>query len=263
MAVLSLTTAGLAHGLSAASAFVAAPNPDDRNFSASSSSIPMLAQIVDENGTYNDYNYGGYSYGYAGHWRDIDTGAQYQYAYAQSTSIMGTAQLPQESHGDAYDYAPGGSPDASTGTGMAGTSTDGTVSIGDSSTLAEAHMGDDGNCVPVGALLFQSRTDVKAFDRTPRTFADGTVLDVLDVEGDVAGATTGSMLAVPGSPDRQGVEVSADGSTGTFYLLNRSVKVEILKAATAHLVVDGVNPSVSDVVAATIRVTDASGRGRR
>ena len=249
MAVLSLTTAGFAIGL--APAATAASDPAQRHFYAQASIRPIYLQDYNPSNGQAVNVSGGFADNTNYHNSDID-----RYAYGQADAYQTNLAVAADVRAENRDSEPNGSIGPVSVTGPAGS--DSGFHLGASSSTLEVNQSaDPATCLPLETPLFEasssSSVEVDARDDGFGSF------DLLDTDGTPqTGHTLGVMFANV-VPNHRGVTTSSEGDTGTYFLLDGTVKVEILQAATAKSTADGVNPPVSDLVAATVRVTDPEG----
>ena len=271
MAVLSLTTVGLAVAVTPATAAdpgVVVPDPAQRAFFVEANASQTESYLYRSDGSY------------FGQFVETIASGRAERGQRGDAGMYGASQFERgESRGyGAYYYGPnnvalsngfasavtlfseyGTGFGPTTRTGVPDTASDGTSVEATSATAQIANQDyTDGNVSGLGQPLFASTAHSDGFDPVGHNIGGDSVLDYL-TDGSTSDAAVRADWTSTGVPDRRGVSTTMTAPQSNVRLLNDSVHVEVLQGASLVLTADGINPATAQATRAQVRVTDADG----
>lgn len=257
LALLSLSSAGLAVGL--APAGYAAGDPAQRYYSYTATATGLDTSFMSDSSDVN------LRFGYVqnfGSMNDIDLYAEH-YATASNTDAYGrypgvdtedlTAWASVQASNE-YEFGRWTPYEEST----AGGSVAGAFSIGQSVSMVDPQAGiDQDHCVPEGGILSEAEASTRDVNLDELTYGSD-VVDVVNLDGPVTTRSETRMVSNGGEHTR-GLSTVVEGAAGQYTFNDDSLTVNVVSGARIVAVADGVNPSTALITPAVVEATDAAG----
>ena len=257
LAVLSLSTAGLAVGLAPAAS--AAVDPAQRYYSYTAVATALDTSFMSDSSDVN------LRFGYVQNFGSMDDGDPYaeHYATASNTDAYGrypgvdtedlTAWASVQASNE-YEFGRWTPYEEST----AGGSVAGAFSIGRSDSMVDPQAGiDQDHCVPEGGILSEAEASTRDVNLDELNYGSD-VVDVVNLDGPVITRSETRMVSNGGEHTR-GLRTVVEGAAGRYTFNDDSLTVNVVSGAKIVAVADGVNQSTAVITPAVVEATDAAG----